>query len=157
MFYNNFQPNEDRRAFLTYFETDLTMWPLEPMESKKCQQFHNFLHLGWDAEDWYEEFENLALEVLTSWESLCKHFCVKWLGANLKILLEILEIHAPTTCTAMMMPIAIGYEDTPQHFLSPTTSSQPSNDAPTIPKLNPILPKPTTAPLANKMMPKATK
>ena len=77
MFYSNFRFDEDAQAFLAYFEKDLTTWLLGPMESKKYKQFHNFLHLGWDAEEWYEEFENSAPEVLTSWETLCKHFHVK--------------------------------------------------------------------------------
>ena len=102
------------QAFLGYFEKDLIMWPLEPMESEKCQQFHNFLCPGWDTEEWYKEFENSVLEVLTMWATLHKHFCVKWLNASPNILLEIPEIHTPTTCIATIMPKAIGHKDTPQ-------------------------------------------
>ena len=57
MFYSDFQFDEDEQAFLAYFEKDLTTWLLEPTESEKCEQFHNFLCLGWDAEQWYGEFE----------------------------------------------------------------------------------------------------
>ena len=140
MFYGDFWPNEDVQAFLAYFEKDLTMWPLEPMESEKCQQFHNFLHSGWDAEEWYEEFENLAPEVLTSWATLHKHFCVKWLDASPNILLEIPEIRAPSTCIATITPKAIGRKDAPQLLPPPTVNLQPLNYTPIICKPNSITP-----------------
>ena len=45
----------------------------------------------------------------------------------------------------MTTPTAIGHNDTSQHLLLSTTSSQPSNYAPTTPKYNPITPKTTQA------------
>ena len=110
------------------------------MESEKCQQFHNFLRSGWDAEEWYKEFENSVPEVLTLWATLHKHFCVKWLDASPNILLKIPEIHAPSTCIATITPKAIGHEDAPQLLLPPTVNLQPLNYTPIICKPNSIMP-----------------
>src|ERR1700736_3278253 len=103
MFYGDFRPNKDPQNFLTHFETFLATIP-ELTESEKCDRFYLHCHSGWDAEEWYEEFENSSPEVLTSWTTLCKRFRIKWLDANPNILLEIPEtkdstIRATSTAT----------------------------------------------------------
>ena len=49
----------------------------------------NYLYTNSQAEEWYEELKDLASEALKSWATLCKHFRVKWLGANPNILLKV--------------------------------------------------------------------
>ena len=87
MFYGDFRPNEDPQNFLTHFETFLATIP-ELTESEKCDRFYLHCHSGWDAEEWYEIFENSSPEIIASWSTLRKHFHVKWLDANPNILLE---------------------------------------------------------------------
>ena len=87
MFYGYFRPNEDPQNFLTHFETFLATIP-ELTESEKCDRFYLHCHSGWDAEEWYENFENSSPEIIASWSTLRKHFHVKWLDANPNILLE---------------------------------------------------------------------
>jgi len=96
MFYGDFQDGEDAQTFLTHFEAFLTTLPTLT-ESEKCQRLYLHCHSGWDAEDWYEEFENSAPEILTSWVTLRKHFCVKWLGASPSTLLENSKTEPVTT------------------------------------------------------------
>jgi len=96
MFHGDFRDGEDAQTFLTHFEAFLTTLPTLT-ESEKCQRLYLHCHSGWDAEDWYEEFENSAPEILTSWVTLCKHFCVKWLGASLSTLLENSKMEPVTT------------------------------------------------------------
>ena len=95
MFQGHFQPKKDARALLTYFKNDLTRLPVLLTEHEKCTHFSNYVYTNSYAEEWYEEFENSGPEILTLWMMLCKHFCVKWLGAPPSILLEILEINPP--------------------------------------------------------------
>ena len=79
MFYGDFWCNEDPQTFLTSLP--------ELTEAEKCYRFYLHCHSGWDAEEWYEEFENSSPEILTSWATLGKHFRIKWLNANPNILL----------------------------------------------------------------------
>ena len=69
-----------------------------------------------------------------------KHFCIKWLGAHLKILLE---GPPPSIYTATMTPTAIGCEDVSQPLLPLTIHLQPLNYAPIVPKPDPITPNST--------------
>ena len=89
---------------------------------------------------------------------LCKHFCIKWLGASPSILLEIPENKPLAVSTATMTPRehTTHGRDASRHLPPPTTSSQPLNNAPTSPKLDPIMPKTTQTDIkwpANKMKP----
>ena len=129
MFYGDFRPTENPLTFLTLLEEGLADRP-GLSDSKKCEYLYLNCRSGFEAEAWYE---NLAPSITTSWTTLVLHFHVKWLRANPKILLKVPEIPPPTFCTAMMMPTAIGRDDTSRRLLPPTTSSQPSNNAPTIP------------------------
>lgn len=136
MFYGDFHPNGNLWVFLTHFETFLSACP-GIMECKKYEYFYNHLHLGWDAEDWYEEFKKLTPGVLTLWATLCKYFHIKWLDANPK------KIYSKS-----------------QKFPHPPISqswSQPIDCTPVIPKHKPTTPKFTTSTFTSKMTPKAAK
>ena len=102
-FYGDFHPNKDARAFLAFIETYLTE-NLHLMESQKCETLYNHLYLGWEADDWYEELESSAPEVLTSWSMLHNHFHVKWLGASPSTLFKIPKCNPPIICTATTIP-----------------------------------------------------
>ena len=85
MFQGDFWPNEDAWALLKYFENDIARLPVPLTEPKKCMHFSNYLYTNLQAEEWYEELKDSAPEALTSWATLCKHFHVEWLGANLNM------------------------------------------------------------------------
>ena len=74
------------------------------MEAEKCQTLSIHLYMNLHNDNWYNEFENLAPKVLTSWATLHKHFRVKWLGANPNILLEIPKNKPLAVSTATMTP-----------------------------------------------------
>jgi hypothetical protein len=57
-------------------------------DSDKCQRFYLKCKADFDAEYWYEELESNSPMVLTSWPTFVNHFCVRWLGAPLSLLLE---------------------------------------------------------------------
>ena len=139
MFYGDFRHTENPLTFLKMLEEALEAMP-HLSESKKCEYFYLHCRSGFNAETWYE---NLAPPITTSWTTLVLHFRVKWLRANPKILLEVPEIPPPTFCTATTTPTAIGRDDASRHLLPPATSSQPLDNVPTSPKLDPITPKTT--------------
>ena len=72
-------------------------------ESQKCETLYNHLSSGWEANDWYEELESSAPEVLTSWSMLHNHFHVKWLGASPSTLLEIPKCNPSIINTATII------------------------------------------------------
>jgi len=88
MFYGDYRRSENPRAFLYDFEEHLATLP-DVSESRKCEHFYLNCRSGFGAEEWYENFEQNSPSVITSWSTLRKHFCVKWLGASPNILLEI--------------------------------------------------------------------
>ena len=76
---------------------------LDPSKSRKCEHFHLHCQSGFDAEEWYENFEQNTPSVITSWRTLCKHFCIKWVGPSTNILLKIVKEKPVTSiqlCTA---------------------------------------------------------
>ena len=77
--------------------------------------------MGWDAEEWYEDFENSSPEVISSWSTLRKHFRIKWLGANPNVLLGITETK----------PATIGAATTTSRQTTTTTTATDSNNATT--------------------------
>ena len=159
-FYGDFCPNEDARAFLAFIERYLFKNP-HLTEPQKCEALYTHLSSGWEADNWYEELKSSAPEVLTSWPTFCKHFCIKWLGTSPSILLKIPKIEPLTVSTATMTPRERAMhrrDDASRHLLPPTTNSQPLNNAPTSPKLDPIMPNTTQTaikPPANKTKPEA--
>jgi hypothetical protein len=90
MFYGDYRLGENPQTFLNNFEEGLANL-LHLSESGKCQCFYNHCGLGFEAKEWYENLESDSPEVVTSWSTLCKHFRVKWLRANMNILLKIPE------------------------------------------------------------------
>ena len=129
-------------------------------EEGKCESLACHLGAGSIAERWYDELEISAPKITNSWVTLRKHFCVKWLGASPKILLETPKINPSimnTATTTLCERATHKCDDASRHLLPPTTSSQPSVYAPTIPKPDPITPNPiqtTTKPSANETKPK---
>ena len=99
MFYGDRQRSENPRDFLYHFEEHLASLP-NPSESRKCEHFYLHCRSGFNAEEWYENFEKNSPSIITSWSTLCKHFCVKWLGASTDILLEIPK-EKPVTSTQL--------------------------------------------------------
>jgi hypothetical protein len=102
MFYGNYQRSENPQAFLYDFKEHLATLP-DVSESRKCKHFYLNCQSGFNAKEWYENFEQNSPSVITSWSTLHKHFCVKWLGASTDILLEIPKQKPVTTtqiCTA---------------------------------------------------------
>jgi len=102
MFYGDYRRSENPQAFLYDFEEHLATLP-DVSESRKCEHFYLNCRSGFDAEEWYENFEQNSPSVITSWSTLRKHFCIKWLGASTDILLEIPKQKPVTTtqiCTA---------------------------------------------------------
>ena len=102
-FYSDFCPNKDAQAFLAFIERYLFENP-HLTEPQKCEALYNHLRLGWEVDNWYEELESSAPEVLTSWPTLCNHFCIKWLGTSPSTLLEIPKCEPSIVCTAMTTP-----------------------------------------------------
>ena len=102
-FYSDFCPNEDARAFLAFIERYLFKNP-HLTEPQKCEALYNHLYSGWEVDNWYEELESSAPEVLTSWPMLHNHFRVKWLGASPSTLLEIPKCKPSIVCTATTTP-----------------------------------------------------
>jgi hypothetical protein len=102
MFYGDCRRSENPRDFLYHFEEHLASLP-DPSESRKCEHFYLHCRSGFNAEEWYENFEQNSPSIITSWSTLRKHFCVKWLGASTDILPEIPKEKAVTStqlCTA---------------------------------------------------------
>src|ERR1700729_4057150 len=87
MFYGDNRRSENPRDFLCDFEEHLASLP-DVSESRKCEHFSLHCRSGFYAEEWYENFEQNSPSVITSWSTLRKHFCVKWLGAAPDLLLE---------------------------------------------------------------------
>ena len=77
---------------------------LHATEAEKCEILLFYLPTYSHAEEWYENFENSAPEVLTLWTTLRKHFCIKWLGSP-SILLEIPKNEPLAVSTATMTPM----------------------------------------------------
>ena len=102
-FYGDFRPNEDAQTFLAFIERYLFENP-HLTEPQKCDTLYNHLRSGWEADNWYEELESSAPEVLTSWPTLRNHFRVKWLGASPSTLLEIPKCEPSIVCTATTTP-----------------------------------------------------
>ena len=102
-FYGDFRPNEDARTFLAFIERYLFENP-HLTEPQKCDTLYNHLRSGWEADNWYEELESSAPEVLTSWPTLRNHFRVKWLSASPSTLLQIPKCKPSIVCTATTTP-----------------------------------------------------
>ena len=96
MFYGDYRRSESPRDFLYHFEEHLASIP-DVSESRKCEHFYLHCRSSFNAEEWYENFEQNSPSVITSWSTLRKHFCVKWLGASPNILLEIPNTKPVTT------------------------------------------------------------
>ena len=99
MFYGDRRRSENPRDFLYHFEEHLASLP-NTSESRKCEHFYLHCRSGFNAEEWYENFEQNSPSIITSWSTLRKHFCVKWLGASTDILLEIPK-EKPVTSTQL--------------------------------------------------------
>ncbi|KIM89485.1 hypothetical protein PILCRDRAFT_2694 [Piloderma croceum F 1598] len=96
MFYGDYRRSKNPWDFLYDFEEHLASLP-DLSESRKCEHFYLNCRSGFNAEEWYENFEQNSPSVITSWSTLRKHFCVKWLGASPTILLEIPNTKPVTT------------------------------------------------------------
>jgi hypothetical protein len=99
IFYGDYRCSKNPQNFLYDFEEHLTSLP-DLTESRKCEHFYLNCRLGFNAEEWYENFEQNSLSVIALWSTLRKHFCVKWLGASSDSLLKIPE-GKPVTMTQL--------------------------------------------------------
>ena len=125
-FYGDLRPSEDARAFLVYIDTSMAEDP-HATEAETCEILSFYLPTYSHAEEWYEKFENSVPEVLTSWTTLRKHFCIKWLGTSPNILLKIPKNKPLAMSTATTTPHERAmhkHEDASHHSLPPTTNSQ---------------------------------
>jgi hypothetical protein len=96
LFYGDYRHSENPWDFLYHFEEHLASLP-DLLESKKCEHFYLHCRSGFNAEEWYENFEQNSPSIITSWSTLRKHFCIKWLGASTDLLLEIPKAKPVTT------------------------------------------------------------
>ena len=126
MFYGDYRRSENPQDFLYHFEEHLASLP-DLSESRKCEHFYLHCRSGFNAEEWYENFEQNSPSVIILWSTLRKHFCVKWLGASTDLLLEISKAKPVTTTQLGAATI------TSREMNITTTSSAPDDTAaPTI-------------------------
>ena len=114
MFYGDNRRSENPRDFLCDFEEHLASLP-DVSESRKCEHFSLHCRSGFYAEEWYENFKQNSPSVITSWSTLRKHFCVKWLGAAPDLLLEIPK-------AKLVITTQLGAATIPSRETNPTTT-----------------------------------